>query len=128
MPDNDYPRHIDRLAAGALSQMADYLGSDIERPDDMAMLEDRAVGGAAKLLYFNTIMAQLRLIETGSSPPRESLAHLDAAARAWMSKERQVGAGQPGATLARALAGRWRNWELNSPERRGFVNHFRLPE
>ena len=90
--------------------MGDYLSDDIETPDDVAMLEDRVVGTAAKLVYFNTIRNQLRSIKSGQQQPAPALAHLDALAGAWMAKG-TAPRSQKGATMATALAGRWRNWQ-----------------
>lgn len=66
--------------------MGDYFSRDIETPDDVAMLEDRAVGTAAKIAYFNTIKNHLRLVESGQQQPADALAHLDDLAAAWMAK------------------------------------------
>ena len=125
---DDYPSHIDRLAAGAVSQMADYLSADIENPDDVAMLEDRAVGSAAKLVYFNSITLQLRAVAAGEREPRDALSHLDTLARAWTAKESEPSPGSRGSAMARAIAGRWRNWQFDARERIGFIDHFHLPE
>ena len=132
MANHDYPDRIDRLAAGSLSQLSDYLSNDIETPDDLAMLEDRAVGTSAKLMYLNAIQKRLWLIESGKEQPAEALAHLDALASAWMAKGTAArDPSQKGATMAHALAGRWKNWAVGGPmakERQGFVNHFDLPD
>ena len=128
MPYDNYPSHIERLTAGALSQMADYLSADIENPDDVAMLEDRAVGSAAKLVYFNSIVHQIRAIAAGEREPAAALAHLDALARKWTGKDSELAADSRGATVARAVAGRWRNWQFGAKERGGFIDHFNLPD
>lgn len=132
MTDLSYPGSIDRLAQGALSQMADYFSHDIQTPADVAMLEDRALGTAAKLVYFNTIRNELRMVASGDRKPAEGLRHLDRLGRAWVSKGSESrGAGKKGASMALALSDRWRNWVVGSPmakERLGFIDHFNLPE
>ena len=132
MTNNDYTSQIKRLAEGALAQLYDYLGLDIETPGDVVMLENRAVGSAAKLVYFNTIKHQLELIEAGQQQPADCLVHLDKIARAWMDKGAELrDLTHKGAATARALSDRWRNWALRGPyakERSGFVDHFSLPE
>ncbi len=131
MPNSDYPDLIDRLADGALSQMRDYFSLGIETPG-VAMLEDRAVGTAAKLAYFNTIKNHLRLVESGQQRPADALAHLDDRARVWMAQgSASRDPSLNGATMAIAMADQWENWALGGPgakERVGFVNHFRLRE
>jgi len=132
MPDLSYPDLIDRLAQGAFSQFADYLSLDIQTPGDVAMLEDRALGTAAKLVYFNTIRNELRMISSGNHTPAEGLDHLDTVARAWMSKGAESSdRSKKGIPMAHALSDRWRNWVVGGPlakERLGFVDHFGLPE
>ena len=127
----DYPGRIERLAAGALAQLGDYFSLDIENPHDVAMLEDRALGTAAKLAYLNTIRNQLRLIASGKQRPADGLHHLDALARAWTETGGELrDLSRKGAAMAFALADRWRNWALGGPlarERLGFVDHFHLP-
>lgn len=132
MPNLNYPQWIDRLADGALSQMRDYCSFDIEALDDVAMLEDRALGTAAKLVYFSTIRSQLRAIASGERDPTDGLRHLDSVAQNWISKgadsHRQT---KEGTSMALALSERWQNWVVGGPaakERAGFVDHFSLPE
>ena len=126
---NEYSRNIDRLAAGAYSRMADYLRVDIENPDEVAMLEDRAVGSAAKIVYFNSIKLQLDAIAAGEREPAAALAHLDALAEAWTGKESEfTTVNSRGACMAQAVAGRWRNWQFDAKERVDFIDHFKLPE
>ena len=87
--------------------MGDYFSLDIETLDDVAMLEDRAVGTAAKIAYFNTIKNHLRLVESGQQQPADALAHLDDLAAAWMAKgSASRDRSQKGATMAIALADR----------------------
>ena len=132
MPDLNYPGRIERLAQGALSQMADYFSLDIEIPSDVTMLEDRALGTAAKLLYFNTIRNELKMVASGERKPADGLRHLDSVARAWMSKGAESrDRGKKGTPMALALSERWRNWVVGGPlakERLGFVDHFELPD
>lgn len=132
MPNLNYPGHIDRLTQGAISQLSDYLSLDIETPNDVAMLEDRALGTAAKVVYFNTIRNQLRAIASGERDPTDCLRHLDTVAQTWMSKGADSrDRGQKGAPMALALSDRWRNWAIGgslAKERVGFVDHFGLPD
>ena len=132
MPDLNYPGRIDRLAHGALSQMGDYFSLDIEAPDDVAMLEDRALGTAAKLIYFNSIRNQLRAIASGERDPADGLRHLDTVARRWTTKPVDSrDQSKKGAAMAMALSDRWRNWAVGgslAKERVGFVHHFGLAD
>ena len=130
MSDLSYPGRIERLAQDALSQMADYFSLDMETPNDVAMLEDRALGTAAKLVYFNTIRNELRRVASGERKPAAGLRHLDAIAGAWIAKGGESrDRGRKGASMALALSDRWRNWAVGGPlarERLGFVDHFGL--
>lgn len=130
MADLSYPGRIERLAQGALSQMADHFGLDIETSDDVAMLEDHALCTAAKVVYFNTIRNELRRVASGERKAAAGLRHLDAIARAWTAKgDESHDRDRKGASMALALSDRWRNWAVRGPlakDRLGFVNHFGL--